>query len=99
MWWNFWSKKTKEETKKVNLETVENDSGLYKFKLTSFGEATYVAKVLAKKGKVLIDLEGLEQKERRRILDFLSGTIFFQEGKAKKVRNNIYYFFLPDAKE
>lgn len=68
---------------------------MFKFKLSSYSEATYVARVLLKRKKLMINLNDLEQKERRRILDFLSGVIFFQGGKVKKLQTNIYYFCLP----
>ena len=98
--WNFWkNKKPKVENNldQVNEQQIESDHNLYKFKLTAYAEITYVAKILLKKGKVLIDLNGLEKTERRRILDFLSGVVFFQEGKAKKIKENIYYFSLPQT--
>ena len=79
----------------INEKQIESDHNLYKFKLTAYAEITYVAKILLKKKKVLIDLSDLNQTERRRILDFLSGVVFFREGKAKKIKANIYYFFLP----
>ena len=79
----------------INEKQIESDHNLYKFKLTAYAEITYVAKILLKKKKVLIDLSDLNQTERRRILDFLSGVVFFREGKAKKFKANIYFFFLP----
>lgn len=97
--WKFWrSKKTEENTTlQPPRDNLESDHNLYKFKLTSYGEVTYVAKILLKKSKVVIDLNGLEQKERRRILDFLSGVVFFQEGKVKRLKENVYYFSLQPA--
>ncbi len=94
----WWKNKLNKSSNDVNTsQEVDSDSNLYKFKLSSFSEVVYVSKILLKKEKVLINLNEIEKAERRRILDFLSGVIFFKNGKAKKLKDHIYYFSLKST--
>ncbi|ASZ09163.1 cell division protein SepF [Mesoplasma chauliocola] len=59
-------------------------------KPTSFSDAAKIADELKISKIVLIDLSELEKVEKRRIIDFISGVIYINDGVYKKIEGNIY---------
>ncbi len=57
-----------------------------------FGEAKAIAKELNNQKTVLLNLELVEQKEARRILDFLAGVAFANDGDIKMMAQNTFAF-------
>ena len=103
MMWKWWKKNKNnseyiEEKQENYYEEISKNADLYKVNLNSFSEAGYIAKMLQKKRAIFINLKEVPLEEKRRILDFLSGTIYLVQGKVKKVKDNIYYFQLPEEK-
>jgi cell division inhibitor SepF len=55
-----------------------------------FDNASEIADHLKEKRTVVINLESTNREIARRLLDFLSGVAYANEGKIKKVANNTY---------
>jgi len=55
-----------------------------------FDNASEIADHLKEKHTVVINLESTNREIARRLLDFLSGVAYANEGKIKKVANNTY---------
>ncbi|WP_199786854.1 cell division protein SepF [Mesoplasma florum] len=87
---------TKEEVEYSNeseLNTINQDIPSKRteiIKPASFSEAAKIADELKINKIVLIDLSGLEKAEKRRIIDFISGVIYINDGIYKKIEGNIY---------
>ena len=61
------------------------------FQPISFGsETSEIADELNKKNIVILNLEKTDKAESRRILDFLSGVAYANEGKIKRVSTSTY---------
>ena len=61
------------------------------FQPISFGtETSEIADELNKKNIVILNLEKTDKNESRRILDFLSGVAYANEGKIKRVSTSTY---------
>ena len=57
----------------------------------SFEEATDIANHLKKERKpIVINLEAVDNPTSRRIVDFLSGSVYALDGSIKKVSNGIF---------
>ncbi|ATZ21641.1 cell division protein SepF [Mesoplasma tabanidae] len=87
---------TKEEVEYSNeseLNTINQDIPSKRteiIKPASFSDAAKIADELKINKIVLIDLSGLEKAEKRRIIDFISGVIYINDGIYKKIEGNIY---------
>lgn len=95
----FWKGNKQNKENKETIASSLSDGDIYKFRLNSYSEVVYVAKLLSKKKKVFVDLQDLEKLKRRRVLDFLSGFIFAHSGKVKKIKDHHYYFTLDENDE
>lgn len=61
------------------------------FKPTSFGEETRsIADELLQKHTVVLNMEKVEKDVVRRIVDFLSGVAYANNGKIKRIATNIF---------
>lgn len=61
------------------------------FRPVSFGEETRnIADELNNKHTVILNLENTQKEEARRILDFLSGVAYANDGKIKRVSTSTY---------
>lgn len=58
--------------------------------LQSFEDARDIADHLKQKKPVVINLEKLEKDVARRVVDFLSGTVYGVDGNIQKVANGIF---------
>lgn len=56
----------------------------------SFDEAKDIADHLKNKKPVIINLEDVEKEIARRIIDFLSGSVYALDGNIQKVSNGIF---------
>jgi cell division inhibitor SepF len=56
----------------------------------SFEEAKDIADHLKAKKPVVINLEGLDKEIARRIVDFLSGSVYALDGNIQKISNGIF---------
>ncbi|ATZ19513.1 cell division protein SepF [Mesoplasma entomophilum] len=89
-------KSTNEEVeyaKESELNTINQDIPSRRteiIKPVSFSDAAKIADELKVNKIVLIDLSELEKTEKRRIIDFISGVIYINDGIYKKIEGNIY---------
>ena len=68
------------------------------FKPISFGEETRaIADELLKRHTVVLNLEKTEKEVSRRIVDFLSGVAYANNGKIKRVATNTFIITPCDA--
>lgn len=56
----------------------------------TFDEAKDIAEHLKSKKPVVINLEGVEREIARRIIDFLSGSVFALDGNIQKISSGIF---------
>lgn len=82
-----------EYAKESELNTINQDIPSKRteiIKPVSFSGATKIADELKINKIVLIDLSELDKAEKRRIIDFISGVIYINDGIYKKIEGNIY---------
>lgn len=86
----FSSKADKNENKIVNIN-AKAQLQVVLFKPISFGEETRaVADELIKRHTVVLNLEKTEKDVSRRIVDFLSGVAYANNGKIKRIATNTF---------
>jgi cell division inhibitor SepF len=82
---NYVSKKSKV----VNIHTT-TQLKVVVMQPESFDEAKDIADHLKSKKPVVINLEQVEKEVARRIVDFLSGSVYALDGNIQKVANGIF---------
>ncbi|WHP38860.1 MAG: cell division protein SepF [Mollicutes bacterium] len=63
-----------------------------KITLNSYDEVQYATKILLEHKKIIVILSNIQKTERRRIIDFLSGVVFVNQGKIISAGPNQYLF-------
>lgn len=76
-------------TRVVDIHTTAKLQVVLK-KPVSFDEATVIADELREKRTVVLNLEATEKGEAGKLLCFLSGVAYANDGKMKKIANNTY---------
>lgn len=85
----FASRMDPRENKVVNFN-AKSQLQMVVFKPTSFGEETRnIADELLKRHTVVLNLEKTDKEASRRIVDFLSGVAYANNGKLKPIASNI----------
>ena len=77
------------KSKVVNIHTTAQLK-LVVMQPETFDEARDIAEHLKTKKPVVINLEGVDRESARRIIDFLSGSVFALDGNIQKVSNGIF---------
>ncbi len=86
---SFSSRTDPRENKVVNFNS-KSQIQMVVFKPTSFGEeARSIADELLKRHTVVLNLEKAEKDVARRIVDFLSGVAYANNGRLKPIASNI----------
>ncbi|MDN5331607.1 MAG: cell division inhibitor SepF [Tepidanaerobacteraceae bacterium] len=62
------------------------------FRPTCFDEVKEISEELKNRRAVIVNLEGMDKDTGRRILDFLSGSVFVLDGTVKKVGSGTFVF-------
>ncbi|ADL07769.1 cell division protein SepF [Thermosediminibacter oceani] len=62
------------------------------FKPSNFDEVRVITEELKNRRAVIVNLESLDKETARRILDFLSGSVFALDGTVKKVGSGTFVF-------
>ncbi len=75
--------------KVVNLQAT-TQMKVVVIQLTCFEDARDIADHLKAKKPVVINLEKLDKEVSRRVVDFLSGTVYGVDGNIQKVANGIF---------
>ncbi len=76
----------------LNLQGSRNNMRLVIVRPAEFGEAQAIVENIKSKKPVLVNLEGAEPGEARRIIDFLSGATYALDGNMQKVSQHIFVF-------
>lgn len=74
----------------ISLKTVQNDTKMVLCELTSYDETQMVADHLKKRKSVIINLQRLDQMTSRRVVDFLSGTVYAINGNIQKLSKQTF---------
>ncbi|MGM8214394.1 cell division protein SepF [Bacillaceae bacterium W0354] len=69
----------------ISLKSVTNDAKMVLCELTSYDDSQTVADHLKKRKSVVINLQRLDQLTSRRVIDFLSGTVYAINGNIQKL--------------
>ena len=83
------SESAKRDNKVVNISTTTQVQVVL-VKPERFETAAEIADHLREKRTVVMNLEQTQKDVSRRLIDFLSGVAYAQDGKIKKVANNTY---------
>ena len=84
-------KKIKPSGKVVSLNDITAQLNVVIMRPQEFDEAQDIANHLKAKKPVVINLEGLDKSVAKRIVDFLSGTVFALDGNIQKVAAGIFF--------
>jgi cell division inhibitor SepF len=83
------TKRAEKPNKVVNINSASNLQVVL-VKPESFQEATTIADHLNSKHTVVLNLETTDREEARRLVDFLSGAAYANNGQLKRVANNTF---------
>lgn len=73
----------------VKLESVKNQSKLVLSEPRVFAEAQEIADHIKNRRAVVVNLQRIDKNQAKRIVDFLSGTVYALGGEIQKVGTNI----------
>ncbi|NCU16206.1 cell division protein SepF [Pallidibacillus pasinlerensis] len=73
----------------VKLESVKNQSKLVLSEPRVFAEAQEIADHIKNRRAVVVNLQRIDKNQAKRIVDFLSGTVYALGGDIQKVGTNI----------
>ena len=74
----------------LNMNSGKQDVVL--FHPTSFNDCTKAADDLRDKKGIIVNLEHVDKALTRRVVDFLSGSVYALDGRVKKVAQSTYLF-------
>ena len=74
----------------VNMGSGKQEVVLFHAK--TFDDAAKAADELRKKKAVILNMEGVEKSLTRRVVDFLSGSVYALDGSVKKIAQSTYLF-------
>ncbi|TFB23284.1 cell division protein SepF [Filobacillus milosensis] len=69
----------------VSLTSVQNDAKMVLCEPTSYDETQSIADHLKKRQSIVVNLQRLDHQTGRRIVDFLSGTVYALNGNIQKL--------------
>ncbi|KGA97768.1 cell division protein SepF [Alkalihalobacillus alcalophilus ATCC 27647 = CGMCC 1.3604] len=74
----------------VSLQSVKNSSKVILFEPRTYDEAQEIADHLKARKAVIINLQRISHEQAKRIVDFLSGTVYAIGGDIQKLGGNIF---------
>ncbi|GAF66156.1 cell division protein SepF [Alkalihalobacillus trypoxylicola] len=74
----------------VSLQSVKNSSKVILFEPRTYDEAQEIADHLKARKAVIINLQRISHEQAKRIVDFLSGTVYAIGGDIQKLGVNIF---------
>ena len=74
----------------LNMNSGKQEVVLFHAK--SFDDAAKAADELVKKKAVILNMENVDKALTRRVVDFLSGSVYSLDGKVKKIAQSTYLF-------
>lgn len=87
--------KTERPSKVVPMRTATKPMEVHIIKPSSFEDSQEVCEILLSGQAVVVNLEGFDEDEAQRIMDFISGCIFSINGKLHRISKYIF-IFSPD---
>lgn len=82
-----------EESKEKNNNKIDDDGSTNKMILIeprAFSEASQIADYLKKRNSVVVNLRRVTPEQAKRIIDFLSGTLYAIKGDLQKLGGGIF---------
>ena len=76
----------------LNVNRNDAKNNIVLFRPNVFNDANAAGDELKKNHPVIVNLEGVELKTARRVVDFLSGCIYTMDGSVKKIAQAAYLF-------
>ncbi|MBM4764007.1 cell division protein SepF [Bacillus sp. B15-48] len=73
----------------VSLQSVQKSSKVILMEPRVYAEAQDIADHLKNRRAVVVNLQRIEQDQAKRIVDFLSGTVYAIQGDIQKIGSNI----------
>lgn len=74
----------------VSLQSVQKTAKVILFEPRTYGEAQEIADHLKARRAVVVNLQSITHDQAKRIVDFLSGTVYAIGGDIQKVGPNIF---------
>ncbi|CAG9619789.1 cell division protein SepF [Sutcliffiella rhizosphaerae] len=74
----------------VSLQSVQKTSKVVLYEPRSYSEAQDVADHLKNRRAIIVNLQRIEMDQAKRIVDFLSGTVYAIGGDIQKIGQNIF---------
>ncbi|PYZ93226.1 cell division protein SepF [Salipaludibacillus keqinensis] len=82
--------KKKEKANIVSLSSVQNQAKVILLEPHSYDEVQEIANQLKNRKAVVINLQRISRDQAKRIVDFLSGTVYAIGGDIQKLGSNIF---------
>jgi len=74
----------------VNLQSVQKTAKLILFEPRMYAEAQHIADHLKNRRAVVVNLQRLDHDQARRVVDFLSGTVYAIGGDIQRIGDHIF---------
>ncbi len=81
---------SKKSSKVVSIAPQGSQAKIVVLKPKCFNNSTAVADELRKRRPVIVDVGALDPDEARRVIDFVSGTVYGIDGKMQKITSGIF---------
>jgi cell division inhibitor SepF len=82
--------KNQQKQNVVSLQSVQKSSKLVLFEPRTYSEAQEIADHLKNRRAVVVNLQRIEHDQAKRIVDFLSGTVYAIGGDIQQVGSKIF---------
>ncbi|MDX8044943.1 cell division protein SepF [Gracilibacillus sp. S3-1-1] len=92
------SERKEEKANVVSLQSVQKNAKMVLFEPRSFNEVQDIADQIVNRKSVVINLQRVDTNQARRIVDFLSGTVYAVSGQIKKLGSQTF-LCTPDNME
>jgi cell division inhibitor SepF len=76
----------------LNSNSGSNKQEVVLFHAKSFDDAAKAADELRRKKAIILNMENVDKALTRRVVDFLSGTVYALDGSVKKIAQSTYLF-------
>ena len=81
---------SRKNSKVVSLNAQSNQAKIVVLKPKCFNNSTMVADELRRRRPVIVDVGALDPDEARRVIDFISGTVYGIDGRMQKITSGIF---------
>ncbi|MBQ7793779.1 MAG: cell division protein SepF [Clostridia bacterium] len=81
---------SRKSSKVVSIAPQGSQAKIVVLKPKCFNNSTAVADELRKRRPVIVDVGALDPDEARRVIDFVSGTVYGIDGKMQKITSGIF---------